>query len=312
MQLTVRSYLMAGLAAAGAGALAIAPLPSVTPADVKIPTVEAPVALAAAPTFEQLLAFGIADATGLTVAPFSSASAANAFVGTDIVSSVTTAQLIIAATQAGQIDPPLAALALGVGLPVQALGAGDAQFFGVNDPGVVQAANPANNIYSIPGEPDTTTGVVLVPSPGIMPTVVTPINKATSKVALDFDNVSASVGGPRLASPVTSGAQRVGTSIVQAQGLVRTAAVGAVGGVATAALTNGDVAGAVRSGADGVVKSVFGDSTVPLVNKTTKKATTSADPNAVAPVRRLGAIGTVSSTVQKAASDVGNSISGGS
>ena len=49
MQLTVRSYLMAGMAAAGAGALAIAPLPSLTQ-DVTIPTVEAPVALAAAPS----------------------------------------------------------------------------------------------------------------------------------------------------------------------------------------------------------------------------------------------------------------------
>ena len=69
MQLTVRSYLMAGMAAAGAGALAIAPLPSVTP-DVTVPTVEAPVALAAAPTFEQLFALGVADATAFAVAPF--------------------------------------------------------------------------------------------------------------------------------------------------------------------------------------------------------------------------------------------------
>ena len=193
---------------------------------------------------------------------------------------------------------------------MQALGAADAQFFGVNDAGVVPAG--ANTTFSIPGVPDTNIGAVLVPAPGVTPTVITPINKAASKAALDFDNVSASVGGPRLATPITSGAQRVGTSIVQAQGLVRTAAVGAVGGVASAALTNGDVAGAVQTGADGVVKSVFGDSSVPLVNKNSKKATTSADPNAVAPVRRLGAIGTVSSTVQKAASDVGNAVGGGS
>ena len=75
MQLTVRSYLMAGMAAAGAGALAIAPLPSLVP-DVSIPSVEAPVDLAATPSPLELLLQGVGSAATLANGAFTSAGSA--------------------------------------------------------------------------------------------------------------------------------------------------------------------------------------------------------------------------------------------
>jgi hypothetical protein len=313
MQLTVRSYLMAGLAAAGAGALAIAPMPSLT-SDVSIPTVEAPVALAAAPSFEDLLALGLADTTLLVSTPFSSGSSANTFLGYD--TQVIGAQLGALAT-AVQADPetylPLAAASVGF-LPLSLVSIAEPQFTGVNAAGV--SGNPSNPTYTLPGQAATTSPILTTTPPYLqnVPTVVAPINAATTKVAGDFDNVSAALGGPKLAKPITTGAQAIGTSVVQAQGLVRTAVVGTAQGATLAALSGNPqgVATAFQTGASNIQKSIVGDPSVPLVNPATGKVSTNTSLNTAAPVKRLGAIGTVSSTVQKAASDVGNSISGGS
>jgi hypothetical protein len=306
MQVTVRSYLMAGLAATGITALAVAPLPSMSQ-NVTVPSVEASVDLAAAPTLAQWFA----DTTGLAVGGFSSASAASAFLGTDTLGAALLGQGLLALVQADPSLLPIAALG-GVGAALALPQATDLQFFGVTDSGVIPGKKKSDPLtYSLPGIPDTTSTTALVPVfTKNMPIVVGPISAATNNLATDIDDASDSVGGPKLAGPLTSGAQAVGTSVVQAQGLVRSATVDAVTNVAAASLSGNPqaVGTAIQTGAGGIQKSIVGDSSVPLVNPATGKVDSNSNLNTAAPVKRLGAIGTVSSTVQKAASNVGNAL----
>lgn len=118
-------------------------------------------------------------------------------------------------------------------------------------------------------------------------------------------------GAPVLRS-VTVESRRVGTSIVQAQGLVRDATVNAVQGTLDAATIGGDVGGAVQSGVDGIGKSVFGDSSIKhKLNPETGKPVSAGTEGAVDSIHKLGAIGTVNSATQTAAKNVGDSISAG-
>lgn len=310
MQLTVRSYLMAGMAAAGAGALAIAPLPSLVP-DVTVPSVEAPVALAAAPSFDQLLALGIADSAAVTSGAFGSGSNAAGFLSGDtsyLGNSFALLPSLIASNP--EMYLPLAATSVAFA-PLSAIQLAEPQFTGVNASG----QNPLTGAYTLPGQADNVAIQPITTAPGfaLKPTVVAPINAAAGKVATDFDNLSASVGGPTtVARTLTGSASAVGTSVVQAQGLVRTAGLGTLSAATQAAIARNPqgVATAIQNAPGNLQKAVFGDTSVPLVSPTTGQPSTAS--NAVAPVKRLGAIGTVSSTVQKAANDVGNAVGGGS
>jgi hypothetical protein len=292
MQLTVRSYLMAGFAAAGAGALAIAPMPSLT-SDITIPSVEAPVALAAAPSAEQLLALGIADTAGLAGGIFGSGASANTFLGYDTqVLGQTFAALPALIANDPETYLPIAAVGVAT-LPITLATIAEPQFTGVNAGGQNQ----------LPGQAATTSPIGIPTNPFFqnVPTVVAPINAATKKVANDFDNVSAALGGPKLANPITVGAQEVGTGIVQAQGLVRTAGVGTLSAATQAALARNPqgVATAFQNAPGALQKAVFGDPAGPNIGGAPS-------------VKKLGAIGTVSATVKKAADNIGNAVSGGS
>jgi hypothetical protein len=286
MQVTVRSYLMAGLAAAGAGALAIAPLPAMTPQDVKVPTVEAPVTLAVQPSLTDLVALGIADSSTLAAAGFASGANGNTFLSGDTsFLGASFAALSKAVAADPQTYGPLAAAQVAF-LPTSLIDIAEPQITGVSSSsaGVTQ-----------PGQASPVAPILLASPPyvALEPTVVAPINTATTTVSKHLDNVSAAFGGPKVAEKITTSSQAVGTSVVQAQGLVRSAVVGTAQTATLAAIQNNPqgVANAIQSGPANVQKAILGDSTA-------TKGT----------VKNLGAIGTVSSTVQKAASDISKAV----
>jgi hypothetical protein len=309
MQVTARAYLMAGLAAAGAGALALAPMPSLAPQDVKVPTVEAPVALAAQPSLTDLITLGVVDSSTLAAAGFSSGANANTFLSADTQLLGASFSSLIPLVQSNpQTYGPLA-LASVAFLPTSVIDLTEPQFTGVNAGG-----QNLDGSYTLPGVANTKAPVITVSPPSFqnVPTVAAPINAAAVKVATDFDSVSKAFGGPsNVAKTMTTSAQAVGTSVIQAQGLVRTAAVGTAQGVATAAIAGNPqgVSNAIQTGAGNIQKAIAGDPSVQLVDPATGKVNTgNPTKNTAAPVKRLGAIGTVSSTVQKAASDISNAV----
>ena len=84
--------------------------------------------------------------------------------------------------------------------------------------------------------------------------------------------------------------EKVGVTVIQAQGLVRSGAVGAVQGIVDATTTGGNVTTALSGGATKIQKAVLGDST------------------ATGTVRKLGAVGSLNKSVSDAAKAVRDSL----
>jgi len=161
--------------------------------------------------------------------------------------------------------------------------------------------------YQLPGVPATTTKIPVAALPPTLwpssPTVVNSFRTGAITAATIADTVAAQVGLPKLAVPTTKGVQAIGTSFIQAQGLVRSATVGAVQGTITAVATGGNVPNAIKTGLNGIKKSIVGDPTVPKVSASgVVTGVPALDTNE--PVKRLGAIKTVSTTVKKAVQNV--------
>jgi hypothetical protein len=308
MQVTARSYLMAGLAAAGMGALAIAPMPSLEgamPADVQVRNVQN---TALVDDLVGAYEFGVLNAGILNNGALGSATVANG-VGTGFLAQLPLLPVSVAAqpTQTPTIlnagVTGLVSAATGVapfGEPVAALGPTSTPVDGA--PGV--PGGYTNATVDPPGPLPLGTYPVPVSVPNSA-NIPKPFNSAVNTVENNL--IAAGVPGAKVLKSTTVESQRVGTAVVQAQGLVRTATVGAVQGTINAATTGGNVPGAVQTGLNNVGKSVFGDPSVTQkVNPTTGQPdNTSAG---VDSVRKLGAIGTVSSATQTAAKNVANSV----
>lgn len=135
------------------------------------------------------------------------------------------------------------------------------------------------------------------------PTVNAPATAGFLAAATIVDNNTPSVV-PKLATPIVKGAGEVGTSLIQASGLVRTASVTAVQNTLNSAtgLSNVPVGTSIRNGIDGVTKSVIGDSTVKKVTPIGNGLgiVTGGPTDTVSPVKRLGAIQTVTQTTANA------------
>jgi hypothetical protein len=299
MQIAIRSYVTAGVAAAGVAALVVAPI--APKMDVPVPTVNAAVALAASP-FEQALILA-------STAPI------------DLVSG------LIGSAQTAAVAYPSLGLTIGLGLvqQIQAL---------VSDPSTIpdffaELPAQANRIASL-GEVNTfgvATGLSGTGTPGVtdVPLLAGPfapqffpsapflapvlgqspvsqlgkipgnISNGLNNAAAKADGVIKALGGPPvLVQTISRSTQAIGTSFIQAQGLVRSATLNAITGVNLAVVHGGNVNAAIQAGLTSVQRSILGNPSAPSGS-----------------VARLGAIKTVTHTVQKAVKDVGKAARGG-
>lgn len=324
MHVANRSQMITGVSALAVGALFTAPA-LLSQQHVEAPVAQAPVALsspiglsAAVSPIAGLITAGQQAAGGV----IGSGAQANVIYPSDAIfiggSLVTQVQ--------GLIAHPSTIPAAIVGLPGQVEGLTELvenQSTGVKADGELgqitipfpTSTSPLITVdaYSLPGEfvPATTNpGAAGFPGPN----ATTVNNSATNgfrAAAGTLDSITPA-GLPKLATPITVGAQEVGTSLIQAGGLVRSASATAVqntfNAVASGNPTN--VRNAVVGGVSGVSKSVFGDSSVPLVTPISSSVGVDLPsggvpvPGTVAPVKRLGAIGTVTTTVTKAVTGV--------
>jgi hypothetical protein len=309
MQVGVRSYLIGGITAAGFGALAFAPLPAAAP-NVQVPKIDDPAVQNTALTDVLNPQFAIDQA--LTLYDGGTASI--------LVQNKVLPPLADPATLGRAVleTPTFAPAILNSGFnAIQGVGTGVPGTATPEVPG-----SPSQAVESAPGSPRSwlvtsvdTSGVptstdVSLPT-GPLPNGKVIPNPFESAVDTVQDNlVTNDVPGARVLQSVTVESCRVGTSIVQAQGLVRDATVNAVQGTVNAATTGGNVGGAAQTGADNIGKSVFGDPSIQYkVDPTTGKPVSASTEGSVDSIHKLGAIGTVSSATQTAAKNVGDSIS---
>lgn len=113
-------------------------------------------------------------------------------------------------------------------------------------------------------------------------------------------------GAPTVVATSIIQSHRIGVTVLQAQGLIRSASLDAVQGVVTAATHHGDTKDAITKGVTGVRKAVFGDPSL-----AGQPGGTVADPDTgaqVASTRRLGAIKTVTTGLKNASTAVGTSL----
>ena len=116
--------------------------------------------------------------------------------------------------------------------------------------------------------------------------VLPPTVKAVNTVAHNLTEA----GLPKVVETSLVQTEKVGVTVIQAQGLVRSGAVGAVQGIVDATTTGGNVATALSGGATKIQKAVLGDST------------------ATGTVRKLGAVGSLNKSVSDAAKAVRDSL----
>ncbi len=298
MQIATRPYLAAGLALASAAAVTIPIATSrdlVTPA---IPSSDRMVALTASAlptallnlvTIPQDLAGGALGSLNTVVTAYPDTAL---IFGTGLLES-----LDHAANHPSTIPLAIASLPASIGSFVEVIGL---QTTGVAASGY----SPISGKYQMPGEPDPVTYSPLHPTEAIVPVfsqtaddvfalpgqlpgnIVTAVNRSAQKL----DDVSAALGGPRVVHQTALSLESVGTSVIQAEGLVRTATLGAVSSVAVTAVNKGDVAKAVREGRAEIKRAIFG-----------RPASASAPAGSA---KQLGAIKTVKTTVQKAQKDI--------
>jgi hypothetical protein len=299
MQIAIRSYVTAGVAAAGVAALVVAPI--APKMDVSVPSVNAAVALAASP-FEQALIYASTAPIDLVAGLINSTqTAAVAYPSLGLQVGLGLAQQIQAL-----IGDPASIPDFFAELPTQAnqiVSLGEVNTFGVatglsgnGAPGVTdvtQLAGPfAPQFFPAPPYLSPVVGQTPAVSPGAIPgNISNGLNSAAAKV----DGVIAAVGGPPVfVQTVSRSTQAIGTSFIQAQGLVRSSMLNAITGVNLAVVHGGNVNAAIQNGLTSVQQSILGNPAA-----------------AAGSVARLGAIKTVTHTVQKAVKDVGTAARGG-
>lgn len=320
MQVGVRSYLVGGITAAGFGALAIAPLPAIGPPDVQVSEAQSPDIENAA----------LADVFNPAFI-YDQAIILNNGLGTSITTNNSVVPPILndplAVTNALADAPTFIATGLNYGVPNTIGTPGTKLTNGINPLQAVYTGVPgtATPEQGVPGT-KSSTWVAVDGAPGVAAGYVVsdPSNPASAtKVnvpgvvpagfrggvdTVENNLISNGVPGATTLKAVTVQSRKVGTAVVQAQGLVRDATVNAVQGTVNAATSGGDVGGAIQTGASKVGKSVFGDASITYkVDPNSGKPVTASTPGSVDSIHKLGAIGTVSKSVQNAASEIGNS-----
>jgi hypothetical protein len=299
MQIAIRSYVTAGVAAAGVAALVVAPI--APKMDVPVPSVNAAVALAASP-FEQALILASTAPIDLATGFIGSAQSAALLypslgltVGLglvqqiqDLLSDPSTIPTFFAElpSQTNQIISGIEVDTFGV-----TTGLGTAP---IETPGVpFEPTLPAGSLQFYPAGPAVAT--VLGQAPGSqLYKVAQNIPNAMNSAAEKTDGVIKALGGPPVfVQTVSRSTQAIGTSFIQAQGLVRSSTLNAITGVNLAVVNGGDVNQAIQTGLTSIQRSILGNPGAPAGS-----------------VARLGAINTVTHTVQKAVSDVGKAARG--
>jgi hypothetical protein len=298
MQIAIRSYVTAGVAAAGVAALVVAPI--APKMDVSVPSVNAAVALAASP-FEQALIYASTAPIDLVAGLIGSTqTAAVAYPSLGLQVGLGLAQQIQAL-----IGDPASIPDFFAELPAQAnqiVSLGEVNTFGVatglsgnGAPGVTDVPHLAG-----PFAPQFFPSPALEPVVGQAPTsqlglIPGNISNGLNNAAAKVDGVIAAVGGPPVfVQTVSRSTQAIGTSFIQAQGLVRSSMLNAITGVNLAVVHGGNVNAAIQAGLTSVQQSILGNPAA-----------------AAGSVARLGAIKTVTHTVQKAVKDVGTAARGG-
>jgi hypothetical protein len=270
MQVAIRSYLVAGATFACACTMAVAPLPPAQ--DVSLPVDQAPVRLTG--NFAELLVESVA-AYADTPEKLYQLVRVTAPVVPEIVGSV------------------LARPDQAVGAMNNVIRVGEAMAFGT----VANGADfPAGFIAPDP--------VSFPPVPEFPGEFTEPIPSLIS----DTEEAARAVwvGGltaeeaPQVITTSIIQSHRIGVTVIQAQGLIRSASLGAVQRVVTASTHNGDVANASVEGATDIRKAVFGD---PDLDE--GAGGVAPDPDTGLPVastRKLGAVRTVGTGFRNAAS----------
>jgi hypothetical protein len=300
MQIAIRPYVTAGVAAAGVAALVVAPM--APKMDLPVPTVNAAVALAASPFQQALITASTApiDLVGGLLGSLTSA--------TNLYPSfaLQTAQGLGLQIQALIDDPstipdfvaqlPSLGNQLVTGVEVYTFGVttGSGMTAPAEKPGVPfeptipgTAIYPGAAVQSVFGQSPLPTNLAAIPA-----NISNGLNNAAAKT----DGVIKALGGPSVfVQTVSRSTQAIGTSLIQAQGLVRVSTLNAITGVNLAVVHGGNVNQAIQNGITSIQHSILGDPTA-------------ANPNSVA---GLGAIKTVTHTIQKAAKDVGTAARGG-
>jgi hypothetical protein len=299
MQIAIRSYVTAGVAAAGVAALVVAPI--APKMDVSVPNVNSAVALAASPFETALITASTAPVdllAGLLGSVTSSAVLYPSF-------ALQTAQGLATQIQALINDPSTIPtfIAQLPSLTNTLISGGEVNTFGVTTglgtapaetPGVpLEPTLPGSAIY--PLSPIQTVLGQSPLSPTQLGTLPANISNGLNNAAAKFDGVIHTLGGPTvLVQTISRSTQAIGTSFIQAQGLVRSSTLNAISGVNTAIVNRGNVNAAIQAGIKSVQLSILGDSTAPTGT-----------------VANLGAIKTVTHTIQKSVKDVGTAARGG-
>jgi hypothetical protein len=305
----VRSYMVAGAVAISAGALAAVPA-LVAPQDVPMPDIKIPVALAASPLdfitqavfSTQTLAAGSQDSVRTAFNLYSADVA--------LLAHMTAGQVSDAIHQPSTIITTITQIPTDLEYFAEL---GEQQTVGINATGITP-----DHTYSLPGETSTRTWV---PIPGV-PQAEWPVSETVDAgyhgaVAAIAEAVDEQTGTTTFGAIVRAG-NAMEYSIFQAQGLVRSATLGAIQDTVDAAISGGDVPGAVTSGVQSIQKSIFGDPDVPKVTPGPAApgsavvgnvgVHTGTATDTVEPVKRLGAIKTITSTAQTQVANVAHSL----
>ena len=311
MQVAVRSYIVAGAVAISAGALAA--VPTVAPQDVPMRDIKIPVALAASPlNFTQALNLAVFSTQTLAAGSIDSVRTAFTLYSADmaLLANMTAGQVRDAIQQPSTITATITQIPSELEYFAEL---GEQQTVGISATGITP-----DGTYSLPGETSTRTWV---PIPGVpqdqwpvSETVDAGYHGAVATIAQAFDEQT---GTTTFGAIVTAG-NAMEYSIFQAQGLVRSATLGALQDTVDAATTGGDVAGAVTGGLQNIQKSIFGDPSVPKVTPVPAPpgsavvgnvgVHTGTASDTVEPVKRLGAVKTITSTFSTQIADVAQSL----
>jgi hypothetical protein len=269
MQVAVRSYLTAGVAAVWAGTIAVTPHP-----DIAIPAHQAPIRL-----------------TGVFADLVVESVAANRDAPEKLYQLVRVTAPVAPEILIGVLQQPDQA----VGTVNNLLSVGEALAFGTLANGAVI---PAGII-----DPDPVSFSPVPEFPGEftepIPSLISDTEEAGRAIWVDG---LTEAGAPRVIATSIVQSHRIGVTVIQAQGLVRSASLGAVQGVVTAAIHNGDVEKAFIDGGTDVLNAVFGD---PDLDG--KPAGVAPDPDTGLPVastKRLGAIKSVATGFRNAGTAV--------
>ena len=127
-------------------------------------------------------------------------------------------------------------------------------------------------------------------------TVLTATVLAVNRVTANLTEV----GVPKVVEQTLLSSEKIGVTVLQARALVRGATVGAVQDTILAASSGGDVGAAIQNGAIRIQKSVFGDPDAPDAHVDPYDSESPTAPS----IAQLGAVGSVTTSVQQAANDV--------